>query len=231
MELRVFVVVEEVDGGGGQLESAVQECGYLASGDVAVGAVSVGGAASGDALLGQPDDVVGEWVAGDVAENGERRGVGEGLAVGAGHGHRDGVGASRRRCEDELLGVGGGEPVGSGCCPSQGVRPAAVEASRGESGGRRSRGEDGAFDLDRLRRRRRSATAASSGCGGCGGRGGVAEDPGAGLFDGEDVLGCDLEFDFDGERLAGCGVVQRFEAVVDGGEMLCELHELGVAHE
>ena len=44
---------------------------------------------------------------------------------------------------------------------------------------------------------------------------GTAEDPGSGLFDGEDVVAGDLELDLDGERLAGCRVIELLEMVVD----------------
>ena len=75
----VHVVEPSALSGSLQIQRAGQEAGHLRSRHRAAGTEGVSdGAASGDALLGEPEDLVGELVCGDVAEHGECDAGGEG---------------------------------------------------------------------------------------------------------------------------------------------------------
>ena len=57
------------------------------------------------------------------------------------------------------------------------------------------------------------------------------EDPGAGLLDGQRVLGRDLELNLDGIIVAVLHAVKRLEPIVDNLEVVAELHHLSFTHE
>ena len=60
---------------------------------------------------------------------------------------------------------------------------------------------------------------------------GNAKYPGAGLFDGQNIVAGDLELDLHCEGFVGSGVVQTLEMVMDILEMPAQLVNLSIAHE